>query len=90
MLEIPNSAGLGVMDTENPQVPGKGPGGGKTLGGGEGGGGGKDYIRRTQRCQKKRSEWLKQRPPKFTRPNIRNNNNAGKRLPLNKSQDMRD
>lgn len=51
MLEIPNSAGLGVMDTKNPQVPGKGPGGGKTLGGG-----GKNYIRRTQRCQKKRSE----------------------------------
>lgn len=36
MLEIPKSAGLGVMDTENPQVPGKRPGGGKTLCGGGG------------------------------------------------------
>ena len=36
MLEIPNSAGLGVIDAETPQVPGKGPGGGKTLGGGGG------------------------------------------------------
>jgi len=48
MLEIPNSAGLGVIDAENPQVPGKGPGGGKTLGGG-----GDNYIWRTKRCQKK-------------------------------------
>lgn len=29
MLEIPNSSGLGVIDAESPQVPGKGPGGEK-------------------------------------------------------------
>lgn len=37
MLEIPNSTKLGVIDAENPQVPGKGPGGGITTGGGGGG-----------------------------------------------------
>ena len=57
-------------------------------GGGEGGG--ENYALRTLGGQQEKRIRLKKRPPKFTRPDIGNNNSARKTVSFDKAQNLWD